>query len=115
MRWSAIYYTGYALALGQIERVVVDTTVQEKAITHPTDARLIHRAIEKLARLAHDSPPTANLAVKGTTNRPNPESQNARKPRPATGFLAKSNTCPDQIAAINQRLPNTSRTTFCFG
>jgi transposase, IS5 family len=28
--------------------VVVDTTVQEKAIAHPTDARLTHRAIEKL-------------------------------------------------------------------
>jgi transposase, IS5 family len=30
---------------------VVDTTVQ-KAIAHPTDARLIHRAIEKLVDLA---------------------------------------------------------------
>src|SRR5262249_7270688 len=28
------------------------TTVQEKAIAHPTDARLTHRAIEKLAELA---------------------------------------------------------------
>lgn len=35
-----------------LERVVVDTTVQEKAIAHPTDARLLHRAIEKLAGLA---------------------------------------------------------------
>lgn len=35
-----------------LERVVVDTTVQEKAIAHPTDARLIHRAIEKLVDLA---------------------------------------------------------------
>jgi transposase, IS5 family len=32
-----------------LERVVVDTTVQEKAIAHPTDA---HRAIEKLVDLA---------------------------------------------------------------
>lgn len=32
--------------------MVVDTTVQEKAIAHPTDARLTHRAIEKLADLA---------------------------------------------------------------
>jgi transposase, IS5 family len=31
---------------------VVDTTVQEKAIAHPTDARLTHRAIEKLVDLA---------------------------------------------------------------
>ena len=35
-----------------LERVVVDTTVQEKAVAHPTDARLTHRAIEKLVDLA---------------------------------------------------------------
>ena len=32
--------------------MVVDTTVQPKAITHPTDARLCHRALEKLVGLA---------------------------------------------------------------
>jgi len=32
--------------------VVVDTTVQPKAIAHPTDARLCHRALEKLVDLA---------------------------------------------------------------
>lgn len=37
---------------GALERVAVDTTVQEKAIAHPTDARLIHRAIEKLVSVA---------------------------------------------------------------
>ena len=26
----------------------MDTTVQEKAVAHPSDARLMHRAIEKL-------------------------------------------------------------------
>jgi IS5 family transposase len=31
---------------------VVDTTVQPKAIAHPTDARLCHRALEKLVALA---------------------------------------------------------------
>src|ERR1700689_2886859 len=56
-------------------------------------------------------PPTANLLSKGITKRLNPESQNARKSRPAPGFLAKSNTCSRQITAINQQLPNTSRTT----
>ena len=30
----------------------MDTTVQEKAIAHPSDARLMHRAIEKLVDLA---------------------------------------------------------------
>ena len=33
-------------------RIIVDTTVQEKAVMFPTDAKLMHRAREKLARLA---------------------------------------------------------------
>jgi IS5 family transposase len=41
-----------ALKAKDLERVAVDTTVQEKAIAHPSDARLTHRAIEKLAELA---------------------------------------------------------------
>ena len=47
-----------ALATRDLERVVVDTTVQRKAIAHPTDARLCHRALEKLVDLArrHDVP-----------------------------------------------------------
>jgi IS5 family transposase len=34
-------------------QVIIDTTVQEKAITFPTDAKLMHRARERLVRLAH--------------------------------------------------------------
>jgi IS5 family transposase len=41
-----------AIETTDLERVVVDTTVQEKAVAHPTDARLTHRAIEKLVDLA---------------------------------------------------------------
>jgi len=41
-----------ALATKDLERVAVDTTVQPKAVAHPTDARLVHRALEKLVRLA---------------------------------------------------------------
>jgi IS5 family transposase len=41
-----------AIESKDLERVVVDTTVQEKAIAHPTDARLTHRAIEQLVDLA---------------------------------------------------------------
>ena len=33
-------------------QVIVDTTVQEKAITFPTDAKLMHRARDRLIRLA---------------------------------------------------------------
>ena len=35
-------------------QVIVDTTVQEKAIAFPTDARLMHKARERLVRLAKD-------------------------------------------------------------
>jgi IS5 family transposase len=48
----SVAHRSEALETKDLERVVVDTTVQEKAIAHPTDARLIHRAIEKLVDLA---------------------------------------------------------------
>src|SRR4029077_2826656 len=48
---SVAHRTG-AIESKDLERVVVDTTVQEKAIAHPTDARLTHRAIEKLVETA---------------------------------------------------------------
>jgi IS5 family transposase len=48
----SVAHRGGAIETKDLERVVVDTTVQEKAIAHPTDARLTHRAIEKLVALA---------------------------------------------------------------
>ena len=48
----AVAHRTKAIETKDLERVVVDTTVQEKAIAHPTDARLTHRAIEKLVDLA---------------------------------------------------------------
>ena len=48
----AVAHRTGALAGKDLERVAVDTTVQEKAIAYPTDARLTHRAIEKLVDLA---------------------------------------------------------------
>jgi IS5 family transposase len=41
-----------ALKTKQVERVVVDTTVQPKAITFPTDAKLRYKAILTLVKLA---------------------------------------------------------------
>jgi IS5 family transposase len=32
--------------------VTIDTTVQPKAVTHPTDSKLLHRGVEILGRLA---------------------------------------------------------------
>ena len=48
----AVAHRSGALHAKDLERVVVDTTVQEKAIAHPTDARLTHRAMERLVDLA---------------------------------------------------------------
>jgi IS5 family transposase len=48
---SVAHKTG-ALETKDLERVAVDTTVQPKAIAHPTDARLMHRALVKLTGLA---------------------------------------------------------------
>jgi IS5 family transposase len=41
-----------AIEAKDLERVTVDTTVQPKAVAHPTDARLMHRALEKLVKQA---------------------------------------------------------------
>jgi transposase, IS5 family len=41
-----------AIALKSFERVIVDTTVQEKAIAHPTDSRLLDIARAKLVQFA---------------------------------------------------------------
>ena len=41
-----------ALRTKDLKRVTVDTTVQPKAITFPTDAKLLHAGIKGLARLA---------------------------------------------------------------
>jgi hypothetical protein len=41
-----------ALQPSDLSRVVVDTTVQEKAVTFPTDAKLVDRARERLVRQA---------------------------------------------------------------
>jgi transposase, IS5 family len=41
-----------AMQLGDLRQAVVDTTVQEKAVAFPTDAKLTHRARERLVRLA---------------------------------------------------------------
>jgi transposase, IS5 family len=41
-----------AVAPASLERVVVDTTVQEKAVAFPTDSRLYNRSRERLVKLA---------------------------------------------------------------
>ena len=43
---------GGAVAEKHYGRVTIDTTVQPKAVTHPTDSKLLHKGIETLARMA---------------------------------------------------------------
>jgi IS5 family transposase len=51
----AVAHKTGAMKTQDLERVVVDTTVQPKAIAHPTDARLMHRALETLVARANDA------------------------------------------------------------
>src|SRR5918997_1177434 len=43
---------GGAVEEKHLRRILVDTTLQPKAVTHPTDSKLLHRGIEILVRLA---------------------------------------------------------------
>ena len=49
---------GGARRMRDLKRVTVDATVQPKAITFPTDAKLVHAAIKGLNRLARRAPAT---------------------------------------------------------
>jgi transposase, IS5 family len=67
---SVAHRTG-AIEIKDLERVVVvDTTVQEKAIAHPTDARLTPRAIEKLVELASARASSCARAICGWPSGP---------------------------------------------
>jgi IS5 family transposase len=44
--------TAKAVRPGDFERIIVDTTVQEKAIAHPVDSRLLEIARHKVVRAA---------------------------------------------------------------
>src|SRR5215510_4059724 len=87
------------------------TTSAWRGLMNCSNRQLKQVVLTIVAWLAHGSPSTANLAVEGIMSSQSRESQNARKPTPAPGFLAKSNTCSDQISPINQALRDSSRTT----
>ena len=41
-----------ALKKNDLARITVDTTVQPKNVTHPTDAKLMLKAVEQLGKLS---------------------------------------------------------------
>lgn len=50
----AIALTDHHITKKELAQVIVDTTVQEKNITHPTDSKLYFKALEKLAAAARN-------------------------------------------------------------
>ena len=46
---------GCVIKRASLDEVVLDTTVQPKAIAHPTDSRLLNRAREQLVHAAQDA------------------------------------------------------------
>src|SRR5438132_13638524 len=51
-RWRQRATRTEAMKPSDLARVVIDTTVQPKAVMFPTDAKLLNRARERLVRLA---------------------------------------------------------------
>jgi IS5 family transposase len=60
--------------------VAVDTTVMEKAIAYPTDARLYERARAQLVVLAQE----AGVDLRQTYARPAPQCRSAAMPMPSS-------------------------------
>jgi IS5 family transposase len=71
-----------ALRTRDLKRVTVDTTVQPKAITFPTDAKLLHAAIQGLNRLARKYGNTA-ATVLSAHRQAGRDDGGARRPRQA--------------------------------
>ena len=53
-----------AMKVEDVKKVTIDTTVQEKAITYPTDWGLHHKAIEQLGEIAQDAGVTLRQSYK---------------------------------------------------
>ena len=59
-----------AMKPGDLARVIVDTTVQPKNITFPTDAKLLNRAREKLVKLAKNLASSCVSLTRGSASSP---------------------------------------------
>lgn len=75
--WLLEHSIKAAMSAGVVKRqsldtVVVDTTVQPKAIAHPTDSRLLNRAREQLVAAAQQAGITLRQATRAWARRPMP-------------------------------------------
>ncbi len=88
-----------AIKPSELSRVIVDTTVQPKNVTFPTDAKLLNRAREKLVRLAKHR----GVALRRTSVMPMPSSSSAP--------IGCSRSCAPYSAASSATSAARSRAT----
>jgi IS5 family transposase len=110
---SVAHKTG-AIGPKDLERVAVDTTVQPKAVAHPTDARLMHRAIIKLVGLASA---TACRCARAICAWPSvPPSWSAAIPTPTSSNApgASSSSCGHGLAGSSATSAARSMAMRCW-
>jgi transposase-like protein DUF772 len=94
-----------AIGPKDLERVVVDTTVQPKAVAHLTDARLMHRAIIKLVGLAKRNRVPLRQIAPGQACRHHGQQLYPRPPvqtRPAPAQVPTDTAWPDHPRHLPQ-------------
>ncbi len=111
---SVAHKTG-ALETKDLQRVAVDTTVQPKAIAHPTDARLMHRALEKLVALAQRSDVPLRQSYRRVAKRAAimvgrySHAHQFKRARKALKFLPTASAAPRSIRSTRRRLSASAR------
>jgi transposase, IS5 family len=72
-----------AIKPSELSRVIVDTTVQPKNVTFPTDAKLLNRAREQLVRLV----PRHGVGLRHSARPSRPPRSQSRRSRRVTGVI----------------------------
>ena len=106
---SVAHRTG-AIESKDLERVVVDTTVQEKAIAHPTDARLTHRGDREARRDRPNARASSYARVICAWPNARPLWWGAiRMPTSSSALGGNSNSCARDLAASSATFAARSR------
>lgn len=95
-----------AIKPSDLSRVVIDTTVQEKAVMFPTEAKLLNRAREKLVRLARKLALIKHQRYAKLTPAPasNWETSSCGEPRPKLRAISARLQMPSAKSAALSRL-----------
>jgi Transposase domain (DUF772) len=111
---SAATRTGAAKP-SDFSKVIIDTTVQPKAVAFATDARLMHRARERLVRLARKHLPGSTASGSPTSATPTPSSSSAPTGRCAAcapisaGCFRTSSARPGTMRSCARSSPSRCR------